>query len=127
MLQSLRFLLLACLLLPLAQPAADKKSALDKPTLEAYVRHLFVWGPQIKVEISNAKPSPLPGLMEVIVHASAGPAMQDEVFYISKDGQTLVRGSIFDVKDNPFKSDLDKLQPDFQPSVVRPRAPAVLI
>ena len=54
----------------MAQPAADKKSALDKPTLEAYVRHLFVWGPQIKVEISNPKASPLPGLMEVTVHAS---------------------------------------------------------
>src|SRR5260370_35410810 len=99
MLQSLRFLLLACLLLPLAQPAAHKKSALDKPTLEAYVRHLFVWGPQIKVEISNAKPSPFPGLMEVTVHASAGAAAQDEIFYISKDGQTMVRGPISDVRE----------------------------
>jgi len=127
MLHSLRFFLLACLLLPLAQPAADKKSALDKPTLEAYVRHLFVWGPQIKVEISNPKPSPLPGLMEVTVHASAGNAAQDEVFYISKDGQTLVRGSMFDVKDNPFKADLDKLKTDLQPSFGTPGAPVVLV
>ena len=127
MLHSLRFLLLACLLLPLAQPAADKKSALDKPTLEAYVRHLFVWGPQIKVEISNPKPSLLPGLMEVTVHASAGNAVQDEVFYISKDGQTLVRGSMFDVKDNPFKADLDKLKTDLQPSFGTPGAPVVLV
>ena len=127
MLHSLRFLLLACLLLPLAQPAADKKSALDKPTLEAYVRHLFVWGPQIKVEISNPKASPLPGLMEVTVHASAGNATQDEVFYISKDGQTLVRGSMFDVKDNPFKADLDKLKTDLQPSFGTPGAPVVLV
>jgi len=127
MLHSRRFLLLACLLLPLAQPAADKKSALDKPTLEAYVRHLFVWGPQIKVEISNPKASPLPGLMEVTVHASAGNATQDEVFYISKDGQTLVRGSMFDVKDNPFKADLDKLKTDLQPSFGTPGAPVVLV
>src|SRR5437667_7516366 len=127
MLHSLRLPLLACLLLPLAQPAADKKSALDKPTLEAYVRHLFVWGPQIKVELSNAKHSPLPGLMEVTVHASAGNAAQDEVFYISKDGQTLVRGSMFDVKDNPFKSDLDKLKTDLQPSFGTPGAAVVLV
>ena len=124
---SIRVLVLACLMLPLAQPAADKKSALDKPTLEAYVRHLFVWGPQIKVEISNPKPSPLPGLMEVTVHASAGNATQDEVFYISKDGQTLVRGSMFDVKDNPFKADLDKLKTDLQPSFGTPGAPVVLV
>src|SRR6266853_410500 len=126
MLHSLRLLLLACVLLPLAQPA-DKKSALDKPTLEAYVRHLFVWGPQIKVEISSPKPSPLPGLMEVTVHASAGNATQDEVFYISKDGQTLVRGSMFEVKDNPFKADLDKLKTDLQPSFGTPGAPVVLV
>src|SRR5437762_11650612 len=106
---SLRLLLLACLLLPLAQPA-DKKSALDKPTLEAYVRHLFVWGPQIKVEISNAKPSALPGMLEVSVRASAGNASQDVLFYVSKDGQKIVQGTVLDVKDNPFKADLDKLK-----------------
>src|SRR4051794_15868851 len=114
MLDSFRLLLLACLLLPLAQPA-EKKSALDKPTLEAYVRHLFVWGPQIKVDISNPKPSALPGMMEVSVHASAGQATQDEVFYISKDGQQIVKGAVFDVKDNPFKADLEKLKTDQQP------------
>src|SRR5258708_12762616 len=86
MLHSLRLALLACLLLPVAPPA-EKKSALDKPTLEAYVRHLFVWGPQIKVDISNPKPSVLPGMVEVTVHAAAGPATQDEVFYISKNPQ----------------------------------------
>jgi protein-disulfide isomerase len=124
---SLRFLLLASLMLPLAQPAADKKSALDKATLEAYVRHLFVWGPQIKVEISNAKPAPLPGMMEVTVRASAGNAAQEEIFYISKDGQKLIRGTIFDVKENPFKADLDKLKTDLQPSFGTPGAPVVLV
>ena len=29
--------------------AAPARSALDKATLEAYVRHLFVWGKNIKV------------------------------------------------------------------------------
>ena len=77
---SLPLLLAGCVLLPAAIPAADKPSALDKPTMEAYVRHLFVWGPQIKVDISDAKPSALPGVMEVNVRASAGKASQDEVF-----------------------------------------------
>ena len=67
-------LLLCALLLPAAEP--KKATALDKPTFEAYVRHLFVWGPQIKVEISDPKPGPLPGMLEVNVHASAGAAAQ---------------------------------------------------
>src|SRR5690349_1138882 len=126
MVYSLRLLLLACLLIAVGQPV-DKKSALDKPTLEAYVRHLFVWGPQIKVEISDAKPGPLPGTMEVGVRASAGQATQDEVFYISKDGQKMVRGTVFDVKENPFKGDLDKLKTDEAPNFGTPGAPVVLV
>src|SRR3979490_696091 len=106
MFHSLRLLLLACLLLPIGQPADDKKSALDKATLEAYVRHLFVWSPQIKVEIGEPKASPLLGFEEVKVHASAGEATADETLYISKDGQKIVRGNVFDVKQNPFKVQL---------------------
>jgi hypothetical protein len=34
-------------------------SAIEKPTLEAYVRHLFVWGPHIKVDRRpQARPCP---------------------------------------------------------------------
>ncbi|MGH9662056.1 MAG: thioredoxin domain-containing protein, partial [Bryobacteraceae bacterium] len=95
--------------------------------LEAYIRHLFVWGPQIKVEIDDPKPSPLPGFLEVGVHASAGAARQDESFYVSKDGQKIFRASIYDVTQNPFKSDLDKLKTEFQPSFGTPGAPVVLV
>jgi len=124
---SLRFMLLMCVLLPVARPADTKKSALDKATLEAYVRHLSVWGPQIKVEIGDPKPSPLPGMLEVNVHASAGNASQDQLFYVSKDGQKMVLGNVYDVKENPFKADLDKLKTDLQPSFGTPGAPVVLV
>src|SRR6185503_7660310 len=127
MFRTLRFLLLASLTLSLAHPADDKKSALDKPTLEAYVRHLFVWGPQIKVEISDAKPAALPGMMEVTVRASAGAASQDVLFYVSKDGQKILQGSVYDIKDNPFKADLDKLKTDLQPNFGTAGAPVVLV
>ncbi|MGH9721167.1 MAG: thioredoxin domain-containing protein [Bryobacteraceae bacterium] len=111
---------------PGSTPAA-RKSAIDKATLEAYVRHLFVWGPQIKVEIDEPKPSQLPGFVEMMVHASAGTARQDEVFYVSKDGQKIVRGVVFDIVQNPFKSDLDKIKTEFQPSFGTPGAPVVLV
>src|SRR6266851_2800334 len=125
---TLRLMLLVCaLVLPVAKPADTKKSALDKATLEAYVRHLSVWGPQIKVEIGDPKPSPIPGMLEVNVHASAGPASQDELFYVSKDGQKMMRGIVYDVKENPFKADLDKLKTDLQPSIGTPGAPVVLV
>jgi protein-disulfide isomerase len=118
--------LLAATLLP-AEKAPVKKSALDKPTLEAYVRHLFVWGSSIKVEVGNPKTSPLPGFDEVLVHASAGEASADETLYISKDGQKIVRGTFFEVDKNPFKPQLDKLHTELQPSFGTPGAPVVIV
>jgi protein-disulfide isomerase len=110
-----------------APGTAEKKSAWDKPTFEAYVRHLNVWGPQIKVDIGEPKPAPIPGFSEVIVHASAGNASADFSYYVSKDGQKIVQGSVYDIAQNPFKSDLDKLKTDLQPSFGTPGAPVVLV
>src|SRR6516225_2670662 len=83
--------------------ATPQKTAFDKPTMEAYVRHLMVYGPQIQIAVGDPKPSPMPGFMQVTVHASAGQARQDLTFYVSKDGQKIVQGNIYDVKNNPFK------------------------
>jgi protein-disulfide isomerase len=125
-----RLALLATLLanVLLSAPATTTKtSALDKATLEAYVRHLFVWGPQIKVEVRNPKPAPLSGFYEVVIHASAGENSQDFPLYVSKDGQHILQGKIFDVAHNPFKPELDKLKTEFQPSFGTPGASVVLV
>jgi len=104
-----------------------KVSAFDKPTMEAYVRHLNVWGPQIKVEVEDPKPSELPGFDKVTVHASAGKASADFTYYVSKDGQKVVQGNVYDIAHNPFKPELDKLKTDRQPSFGTPGAPVVLV
>ncbi len=118
--------LFAAILSP-AHGASDKKSAWDKTTFEAYVRHLNVWGPQIKVDIGEPKPSPIPGFSEVVVHASAGNASADFTYYVSKDGEKIVQGNVYDIAQNPFKTDLDKLKTDLQPSFGTPGAPVVLV
>jgi protein-disulfide isomerase len=106
---------------------SQKKSALDKSALEEYVRHLFVWAPQIQVKVGDPKPSELPGFDQITVVASAGAASQEEMFYISKDGQKIVRGAVFDVNQSPFEADLKKLKTEFQPSFGTPGAPVVLV
>jgi protein-disulfide isomerase len=109
-------------------PPAPVRSALDKATLEAYVRHLFVWGKAITVEVADAKPSPdLPGFFTVSVRGSNGQASQEETFLVSKDGRKIMRAAIFDVNENPFKTDLDKLKTQFQPSMGTEGAPVVLV
>lgn len=110
-----------------AEKEPAKKSAFDKPTLETYVRHLFVWGPSIKVTLGDPKPSPLAGFDEILVHASAGEASADETLYVSKDGQKIVRGTYFEIDKNPFKPQLDKLHTELQPSFGTPGAPVVIV
>lgn len=112
---------------PAPPAAAPKKSALDKATLEAYVRHLFVWGPQITVKVADPKPSQVPGFVEVKVTGSAGMASQDETFLVSKNGLKILRASVFDVRENPFKTELDKLKTEFTPGYGTPGAPVVLV
>jgi protein-disulfide isomerase len=127
MFRNIALTLLAALALFAAETTPAKKSALDKATLEAYVRHVFVWNSQVKVEIGDPKPSDLPGFSEVDVHASQGAASADETLYVSKDGQKIVRGAVFDVAQNPFKPQLDKLHTDLSPSMGTPGAPVVIV
>ena len=110
-----------------ATAAAKTKSALDKSALEAYVRHMFLWGTPVKIEVRDPKPAPFPGFLQVLVHATAGEATQDELFYVSKDGQKMLRGQLYDIKDNPFREDLDLLKTEFQPSIGTAGAPVVLV
>ena len=105
----------------------QKKSALDKAALEAYVRHLYVMNSQISVQVSDPKPSQVPGFVEVVVHASRGNASQDFPFLISKEGSKILQAMVYDVNSNPFKPDLDKLKTEFQPSMGTPGAPVVLV
>lgn len=127
-------LLLLCAAWPAAaQPAAapaqaaKKKSFLDKPTLEAYVRHLFVWPAQITVQVGDAKPSGIPGMSEIAVTGSMGGASQAVSFFVSGNGEKIIQGTSFDVNANPFKSTLDKLKTDFTPGYGAEKAPVVVV
>jgi protein-disulfide isomerase len=108
-----------------ATPA--KKSALDKAVMEDYVRHLFVWGPQIQVAVGDPKPAPIAGFNEVIVTGTAGGASQEATFYVSKDGQKLIQGNIFEVNSSPFANDLKKIKTDGVPSFGPPAAPIKIV
>jgi protein-disulfide isomerase len=93
-----------------AESKEKKPSALDKTTLENYVRHLQAWDQSIKVEVGDPKPAPMAGFVEMNVHASKDKASQDMVYYVSKDGSIILQGTVYQTAENPFKADLDKLK-----------------
>ena len=122
-------LVAAGVLAVVAGPAqTPKKSALDKATLEVYVRHLYVMDSHVAVQISDAKPSrDLPGFLDVTVHASVGAQSQDFKLYVSKDGSKILQGAVYDIAHNPFKSELDKLKTDGAPSIGTSGAPVAIV
>jgi protein-disulfide isomerase len=112
---------------PKATPTAAKAATFDKAAFEAYVRHLNVWPSSISMEIGNPKPSELPGFLAVVVKASQGKATNEETFYVSKDYKKIIRGTVYDSAQNPFKADLDKLKTDGRPALGTAGAPVVLV
>jgi protein-disulfide isomerase len=131
----IKFIGLAALLLSgsvlQAQTPSPAKAAppqpLDKPKLEAYVRHLLFWSPQISVTISDPVPSPIPGFNEVTVTGSFEKAALDETFYVSADGKEIIRGAVYETDKSPFASELSKLKTDLSPSIGTPGAPVVIV
>ncbi|MBI4902561.1 MAG: DsbA family protein [Acidobacteria bacterium] len=97
---------------PPAAPAKPQKSALDKPTLEAYIRHQFLLPDSLKVIVEDPKPSDLPGMVLVsVLVTDGGPTKQTVEFFISKDGAKIVQGKVFDVRESPFAGELKYLTP----------------
>ncbi len=106
---------------------AAEKQPLDKAALEEYVRHLLLWGPDIRVEISDPEPSDLDGFRRIRVTGTAGPASREEIFYLSKDGKKLVRASIYPLDKNPFHETFEKIRTEGQPSLGTPGAPVRMV
>ena len=101
----------------LSQGQTAAKSALDKPTLEAYLRYVELWIPQVTVKIDDPKPSAsLDGFYDVNIHLMYNGATKDESYYVSKDGKNIVKGQMYEITKSPFQSNLDLLKTDKQPN-----------
>ncbi|MGO9228581.1 MAG: thioredoxin domain-containing protein [Bryobacteraceae bacterium] len=127
MIRPLSLSLAAACLGAYGQTQTAAKSALDKATFEAYVRHMYVMDSQIKVQISDPQPDEMPGFSEVTVRASRGDQSMDLVFHISKNGQKIVQGAIYDIARNPFQADLAKLKTNGAPGEGTSGAPVAIV
>ncbi len=118
----------AVLLLLVSSLAWSAPGALDKATFEKYLRHLELFRGDVMFKIDDPKPSKyLPGYSEVLVHLIFNNAEKDELFYISADGKTIIRGDVFTLGKSPFESNLDKLTLANQPSFGSANAPVTIV
>jgi len=109
------------------KPKSAPVSALDKPQLETYIRHLLAVIPEVQVKIDDPKPTSTADLLQVDAHFSYQGRTQEETFYVTKNGQNIIRGVVYNFAENPFKEDLDKLKIGGAPSFGAAGAPVTAV
>jgi protein-disulfide isomerase len=113
---------------PCACAQTKRKSALDKSTLETYLRHVELFRGSVTYKIDDPKPSrALPGFSDVVVHLLFDGGAKDELYFVSADGQTIVSGDVYNINKSPFESNLEKLTTTDQPAFGPPNAPVTIV
>jgi protein-disulfide isomerase len=109
------------------KPVKVEQPKRDLAKIEAYLRHLNLWTPEIKFEVVDTQPSSmLPGFDEMTVKASLGERFAEQKILISADGKTIVKGEVLDTSANPFIKDIALIRNVGQPSMGTVGAPVVL-
>jgi protein-disulfide isomerase len=118
-----------CCIAAAQQPASSAETAAEtaKDRLEQYVRHLFVWGPEVTVDISDPRHSELAGFNEFVVTAKSGGASQKETYYVSPDGAKLIRGIVYDLGKDPFAETREQIDKSGHPAFGPDSAPVQIV
>lgn len=111
---------------PVAASTAAAPSALQK-SIEAYLRNLYAFGPDVQITIGAPKDSPIPGLLEADIGVKIGENNQSAKFYVSKDGKFLFRGELSDMTRDPLADTRAQLQLKDAPSLGDAKAPVTLV
>ncbi len=110
-----------------AKIAAPGEASLDKPKLEAYLRHYNLWTPDIAVEFKDVHAvAALPGFEEVTVRASLGERSAEQKLFVSNDGKTIIRGDMLDTGANPFAKEIGLIDNTGRPALGTAGAPVVI-
>lgn len=105
---------------PALQDAAQSSAQSASPELlskvESYLRNLFGWGPEYKVNLGPVTPAELPGLLKIPVSVNFQGNNQKGTVYVTKDARFMIRGEIRDMSKNPFADNLAKITTADSPS-----------
>jgi protein-disulfide isomerase len=114
----------------LCGPAAFSESAtpgsapkIDKAAVAQYLRYAEGFTPTVEIVLDDPKPSAFPGFYHLTVHLKAGKNEAVRNYFLTGDGARIISGSIFDLKESPFKANLEQLKPESAPATGRENAP----
>jgi protein-disulfide isomerase len=113
-----------------ATAAPASAAAASSPTqkkIEAYLRHLYAFGPDVLLIVGPPKETPVEGLLETTVNLTIGENKETVKFYVSKDGKLLFRGELSDMTKDPLAESRAQIQMKDAPSLGDPKAAVTLV
>jgi len=111
-----------------ASPAAQAAAASPlQKNIEAYLRYLYAFGPDIEVHVGAPKDTEIAGLQEISISVKIADNTENAKFYISKDGKYLLRGDLSDITKDPLAETRARLETKDSPSLGDPKAPITLV
>src|SRR5579872_133254 len=110
-----------------AKPTVSTSQSPLQKTIEAYVRNLYAFGPDVEVSVTDPKDAGMAGLLETTVSVKVGGNNEDAKFYVSKDGKYLVRGEVSDLSKDPLAANRALMDLKDAPSVGDPKSPVTLV
>jgi protein-disulfide isomerase len=91
---------------PRQPPASASASSLPSSTIqqkiEAYLRHIYAWGPSFKITFGQMKEAPVSGLFQVSMDLAVDNQNDTATFYVSRDGRYLIRAELEDMTSDPM-------------------------
>jgi protein-disulfide isomerase len=109
-----------------AAPATAAPSPTQK-NIEAYLRHLYAFGPDVLLVVGPPKETPVEGLLEAAIDVTINGNKETAKFYVSKDGKFLFRGELSDMTKDPLAESRAQIQMKDAPSLGDPKAVVTLV
>src|SRR5437667_11704196 len=107
-------------------PSTGATSPTQK-SIEAYLRHLYGFGPNVALVVAQPKPWQGEGLIETNFDLTSDGNKQTVKFYVSKDGKFLLQGELSDMTKDPLAQNLAQIQMKDAPSLGDPSAVVTLV
>jgi protein-disulfide isomerase len=104
-----------------AAPSQTQKS------IEAYLRNLYAFGPDVKLIVGPLKESPVEGMLETEINVTIGENKENAKFYVSKDGKYLFRGDLSDMTKDPLAENLAEMRMTDAPALGDSKAPVTIV
>jgi protein-disulfide isomerase len=95
--------------------------------IEAYLRNLYAFGPDVKLVVGPLKDTPVEGMLETNIDVTIGENKEKAKFYVSKDGRFLFRGDVSDMTKDPLAENLALIRMTDAPALGDPKAPVTIV